>query len=103
MVSHLFSARSLGDFEQNIHQNLRELTNQWDRLSATVPDSYVKMDLLYWFNYLALDIIGDLVFSTPFGMLSEGSDIAEIRRTPTSTPVYAPVIQVLSLRGDALG
>ena len=103
MVSHLFSPQSLGNFEQNIHQNLRELTNQWDRLSDTVPDGNVRIDLLYWFNYLALDIIADLVFATPFGMLSEGSDIAEIRRTPASTPVYAPVIQVLSLRGDALG
>ncbi len=44
--------------------NLRELIKQWDRISATAVESgqqYAEIDALHWFNYLAFDIIGDLV------------------------------------------
>lgn len=37
------------------------------------------MDALHWFNYLAFDVIGDLAFGAPFGMLKEGRDVAEVR------------------------
>ncbi|KAI4160356.1 MAG: hypothetical protein LQ342_005767 [Letrouitia transgressa] len=70
------------------------------------------MDCLHWFNYLAFDIIGDLVslktkryeeeraFGSPFGMLSRGRDIAEVRLTPDSPPTYATAIEVLNRRGE---
>lgn len=44
--------------------NLRELIKQWDRISAIALDNgqqYAEIDSLHWFNYLAFDIIGDLV------------------------------------------
>ena len=44
--------------------NLQKLVEQWDRLSSTATASgqkYASMDCLHWFNYLAFDIIGDLV------------------------------------------
>lgn len=40
------------------------LVRQWDRISDTATKSglkYADMDCLHWFNYLAFDIIGDLV------------------------------------------
>ena len=40
------------------------LVKQWDRMSDTATKSgqrYADMDCLHWFNYLAFDIIGDLV------------------------------------------
>ncbi|QIW97055.1 hypothetical protein AMS68_002573 [Peltaster fructicola] len=99
-VSHTFSAKSVGQFEQYIHHNLEELTRQWDRLSKQADGGYYKMDSLNWFNYVAFDIIGDLAFGQPFGMLEKGQDIAEVQLTPDSPPTYAPAIEVLNRRGE---
>lgn len=63
-VSHTFSAKSISLFEQYISNNLHQLVNQWDRISDEATRSgkdYAEMDCLHWFNYLAFDIIGDLV------------------------------------------
>ena len=63
-VSHTFSAKSVGQFEQYIAANLQMLLQQWDRMSDTATKAglaYADMDCLHWFNYLAFDIIGDLV------------------------------------------
>ena len=63
-VSHTFSTKSIGQFEQYMARNLKELVKQWDRLSDTATRSgqqYADMDCLHWFNYIAFDIIGDLV------------------------------------------
>lgn len=63
-VSHTFSQKSIGQFEQYMTYNLQELVKQWDRLSDTAISSaqpWAEMDCLHWFNYLAFDIIGDLV------------------------------------------
>lgn len=99
-MSHTFSAKSIGQFEQYIHANLEQLTIQWDRLSKEAGGGYYKMDALNWFNYVAFDVIGDLAFGQPFGMLERGQDIAEVRMTPNSKPTTAPAIQVLNRRGE---
>ena len=47
-----------------MHHNLEELVKQWDRLCSTAVGAgqkYADIDSLHWFNYLAFDIIGDLV------------------------------------------
>lgn len=36
-------------------------------------------------------------------MLPKGKDIAEVRKTPSSPPTYAPAIQVLNRRGEVSG
>ena len=62
-VSHTFSAKSIGQFEQYMHANLVEFVNQWDKLAQGKDSSgYAHIDSLHWFNYLAFDIIGDLAF-----------------------------------------
>jgi benzoate 4-monooxygenase len=74
---------------------------QWDSISTHATfDGYSRIDCLPWFNYLAFDIIGDLAFGAPFGMLDKGKDIAQVRLTPDSPPTYAPAIQVLNRRGE---
>ena len=63
-VSHTFSAKSIGQFEQYITSNLQKLVEQWNHISDTARESgqrYADIDGLHWFNYLAFDIIGDLV------------------------------------------
>jgi benzoate 4-monooxygenase len=90
-------------FEQYIHHNLEELRTQWDKRAESAKGDYYEMDALNWFNYLAFDVIGDLAFGAPFGMLKEGRDFAEVRMTPDSKPTFAPAIEVLNRRGELSG
>jgi benzoate 4-monooxygenase len=106
IVSHTFSAKSIGQFEQYIHANLELFYSKWSRLSKEASGSatgYASIDALNWFNYLAFDIIGDLAFGAPFGMLEAERDFAEIRKSPDSPPTSAPAIQVLNRRGEVSG
>ncbi len=38
----------------------------------------VWFDCLPWYNYLAFDIIGDLAFGSPFGMIKAAKDAAPV-------------------------
>ncbi|KAJ4325152.1 hypothetical protein N0V94_000866 [Neodidymelliopsis sp. IMI 364377] len=102
-VSHTFSAKSVLQFEQYIHHNLEELQKQWDQRAASQKGGWYQMDALHWFNYLAFDVIGDLAFGAPFGMLEKGRDFAEVRKTPDAEPTFAPAIEVLNRRGEVSG
>ncbi|KAI1844883.1 hypothetical protein JX265_009471 [Neoarthrinium moseri] len=101
IVSHTFAPKSVVEFEPYVRQNLELFVKQWDSLSSTpLPDGYAHLDCLSWFNYLAFDTIADLAFGKPFGMLASGADIAEIKASPTSPPIYAPACEILNRRGE---
>ena len=72
-------------------------------MAKNAHGQYAELDALHWFNYLAFDIIGDLAFGAPFGMLEKGKDIAEVRKSPGAPPSYAPAIEVLNRRGEVSG
>lgn len=102
VVSHTFSAKSVLQFEPYIHENLALFVKQWDGLikKSGRSDRTAHLDCLTWFNFLAFDMIGDLAFGAPFGMLEAGADVAEIRSRPDEPPTYAPAIQILNRRGE---
>ena len=102
-ISHTFSAKSVGQFEAYMHQNLEVFVRQWDALSSKAHGQYSVIDCLNWFNYLAFDIIGDLAFGAPFGMLEQGKDITAIRMTPDADVTYAAAVEVLNRRGEVSG
>ncbi|KAH8593712.1 cytochrome P450 [Bisporella sp. PMI_857] len=102
-ISHTFSAKSIGQFETYMNQNLELFVRQWDTLSDNSHGQFAKLDCLHWFNYLAFDIIGDLAFGQPFGMLEKGKDITEIQLTPNAPISYAPAVEVLNRRGEVSG
>jgi benzoate 4-monooxygenase len=103
-ISHTFSSKSISQFEEYMHNNLDAFVKQWDRISSTAPNNgYAEIDSLHWFNYLAFDIIGDLAFGQPFGMIEKGKDIAEIQLTPGGPITYAPAVEVLNRRGEVSG
>jgi len=102
-VSHTFSTKSISQFEVYMHHNLEMLCTRWDEMSDLAHGKYAKMDSLHWFNYTAFDIIGDLAFGAPFGMLENGKDIAEVVLEPGAKPTYAPAIEVLNRRGEVSG
>lgn len=108
IVSHVFSAKSIVQFEQYIHANLELFLQKWTKLAREAKQNpksggYASLDALNWFNYLAFDIIGDLAFGSPFGMLEREKDFAEIRESPDAPPKSAPAIQVLNRRGEVSG
>lgn len=76
------------------------LTKQWDARSKEADGGYYKFDALHWFNYVAFDVIGDLAFGAPFGMLEKAADVAEVQLTPNAPPTTAPAIEVLNRRGE---
>ncbi|KAJ4327134.1 hypothetical protein N0V84_002396 [Fusarium piperis] len=106
LISHTFSTKSISQFEPYIHSNLELFVKQLDNLIASGPTKDKQgrqealIDCLPWFNYLAFDVIGDLAFGAPFGMLANGADIAEVRATPESPPIYASAIEILNRRGE---
>jgi benzoate 4-monooxygenase len=102
-ISHTFSTKSIGQFETYMHANLSLFVQQWDKMSDNAHGGFAKIDALHWFNYLAFDIIGDLAFGQPFGMLEKGADMAEIQKTPDSPITYAPAVEVLNRRGEVSG
>lgn len=64
MVSHTFSAKSIAQFEPYAKYNLEQLVEQWNAISDSATKArkeFAEIDCLQWFNYLAFDIIGDLV------------------------------------------
>lgn len=76
---------------------------RWRKISIeqrSTGKDFASIDALSWFNYLAFDIIGDLAFGAPFGMLEKGKDVAEVKKLDDDTPKYAPAIQVLNRRGE---
>ncbi|KAL4920757.1 cytochrome P450-domain-containing protein [Aspergillus aurantiobrunneus] len=102
-VSHTFSAKSIGQFEQYIHGNIENLVTQLSRVSdlqRNPKNGYATVDALNWFNFVAFDIIGDLAFGAPFGMLDKGQDIAEMRKAPDAPPSYVRAVEVLNRRGE---
>src|SRR3981189_3160288 len=56
MVSHTFSTKSIGQFEQYIHANIELFVKQWNGLCDRQTDpktGFASIDALNWFNYLA--------------------------------------------------
>ncbi|KAM5352762.1 hypothetical protein ACJ41O_005484 [Fusarium nematophilum] len=105
LISHTFSAKSISQFEPYIHSNLELFVKQLDKLIINGQKRKdgrreALIDCLPWFNYLAFDVIGDLAFGAPFGMLANGADVAEVRATPDSEPIYASAIEILNRRGE---
>ncbi|EEB89163.1 hypothetical protein MPER_12772 [Moniliophthora perniciosa FA553] len=93
IVSHVFSQKSVIEFEPHVRLYVGQLLDQWERLynKAVKGESGTEREggwiekngrlwlhCLPWCNYLAFDIIGDLAFGAPFGMLTECKDSAPV-------------------------
>ncbi|KAF7315985.1 Cytochrome P450 [Mycena indigotica] len=85
LLSQPFSYQSIRGFESFMRESLGRFVLRVDRIcagdqfgDAVRPNSV--MDVLLWFNYLAFDIISDLAFGEPLGMVDKGSDILPAER-----------------------
>ncbi|KAL5522616.1 hypothetical protein ACEPAG_8633 [Sanghuangporus baumii] len=90
-VAHVFSPKNVLEFEPYIRSHVAELLEQWDKLceggrkgiSGTdgTGDWHgrhgrVWFNCMPWFNFWAFDVIGDLAFGFPFGMIRNAKDAA---------------------------
>ncbi|KAF9520850.1 hypothetical protein BS47DRAFT_1357238 [Hydnum rufescens UP504] len=107
IVSSIFSQKNVLGFEPHIRAAVALLFKKWDdfydtaviRKEVTHEGCFQGRDCR--FNYLAFDIIGDLAFGTPFGMLEAGRDAAPVLapgETPDKTR-HLPAIEILNDRG----
>ncbi|KAL1943852.1 hypothetical protein VTO73DRAFT_3670 [Trametes versicolor] len=126
IVSHIFSQKNVLEFEPHVRVHLIQLFKQWDPLCAGGArdeagdegeggwrgrDGRVWYDCLPWYNYLAFDIIGDLAFGAPFGMLTSCKDSAPVAVSQDDAMAtygkdaaykveHFPAVQVLNDRGE---
>lgn len=85
IIAHAFSPKSVGEFEPHMYSNIERWVKQLDGIASSCTRSatgFVKYNAMPWFSYLAFDIIGDLAFGAPFGMVNKGKDETEVQLVP---------------------
>jgi benzoate 4-monooxygenase len=86
--------------------NISRWVTQLDRIaspsspSQQSPTGFVTYNAMPWFSYIAFDIIGDLAFGSPFGLVMKGKDETEVQLVAGGPISYAPAIEVLNRRGE---
>ncbi|KAK0202481.1 cytochrome P450 monooxygenase [Desarmillaria ectypa] len=96
IISHTFSQKSVLEFEPHVRRYVGQLLGQWEKLydkalkgmsgeegeGWTGRDGRLWLDCFPWANYLTFDIIGDLAFGAPFGMIMAAKDSALVAQDP---------------------
>ncbi|KZT64511.1 cytochrome P450 [Daedalea quercina L-15889] len=127
VVAHVFSQKSVLEFEPYTRVHVSALFTQWDRLCELGAKGLegkegegwrgeggrLWMDCLPWFNYLAFDIIGDLAFGAPFGMLEACADTAPVAISQEAAMAsygssekgmpeitHCPAVKIINERGE---
>ncbi|KAJ7612112.1 benzoate para-hydroxylase [Roridomyces roridus] len=76
IVSQAFSYRALEQFSPFIQANVGVFVG---RLDAMCGDE-VPVNLVTWLNYLTFDVLSDLAFGEPLGMLASGTSIVSVEQ-----------------------
>ncbi|KAG6889134.1 hypothetical protein C0995_003494 [Termitomyces sp. Mi166 len=128
IVAHIFSQKSVFEFEPHIRAHVTSLINQWDRLFDSAVkggrgtegegwegrDGRLYVDCLLWMNYIAFDIVGDLAFGAPFGMIEAAKDVAKVPKNQSEDQAMStygketrpediaevPAVKILNGRGE---
>lgn len=101
IMAHAFSPKSVGEFEPYMKSNVERWVAQLDR-KTTYPtrNGFAEYDAMPWFSFLAFDIIGDLCFGAPFGMVEKGRDEVEVQLGVGAEITITPAVEVLNRRGE---
>ncbi|CAI6100942.1 unnamed protein product [Clonostachys chloroleuca] len=102
IVAHTFAPKSVRQMEPCFAQNLKFLIEKWDDIAkdGAKTDGYADLDCRRWINFFAFDVIGDIIFGSPFGMLQAGADLAESRTTREGPSTLLPAVKHLSHRSE---
>ncbi|KAF2170959.1 hypothetical protein M409DRAFT_51199 [Zasmidium cellare ATCC 36951] len=102
IIAHAFSPGAVHAFETHMADNLRRWIRQLDRIASypTKSNGFAQINMMPWCTYIAFDIIGDLAFGAPFGMVDKGRDECEAQLEPHGPIVLAPGAETLNRRGE---
>ncbi|KAF8336835.1 cytochrome P450 [Cantharellus anzutake] len=113
MIAPVFSQTSIVDFQPYLQTIIASMLQKWDSLCDKAPqkseeivqevykkDGRAWLNCADWYNFLTFDIIGDLAFGSPFGMIEAGCDRAPYIDVNDSTRKvqYLPAIKILDER-----
>lgn len=89
IIAHAFSPGAVSSFEIHMADNLHRWVKQLDQIASHPSrDGYAKVNIMPWCTYIAFDIIGDLAFGAPFGMVEKGRDECEAQLIEGGPVVY---------------
>ncbi|KAJ7753400.1 benzoate para-hydroxylase [Mycena maculata] len=77
IVSQAFSYRALEQFTPFIHNNIVNFVGQLDSMC----DTGRSIDILKWLHFLTFDVLADLAFGEPLGMLASGTSLVSVQRS----------------------
>ncbi|KAF8888565.1 cytochrome P450 monooxygenase [Infundibulicybe gibba] len=119
IVSHIFSQKSVVEFEPQIRlyvsillqHGIGSVILRLKECGWRGEGGRLWLDCLPWANYLAFDIVGDLAFGAPFGMLENARDSAVVPKDPKAVmDSYGtnaagevkeiPAVRILNGRGE---
>ena len=100
LLSQPFSYQSIRGFEGFMRESLGRFVQRLDRVcvgerfgDAVRPGCVI--DALLWFNYLAFDIISDLAFGEPLGMVNKASPVRSFYALSDTFPLCRAPISCL--------
>ncbi|KAI1158429.1 cytochrome p450 benzoate 4-monooxygenase [Nemania serpens] len=100
IIAHAFSPGAVHDFEPHMSANLKRWVAKLDSIAANPEtDGYARVNIMPWCTFIAFDIIGDLAFGAPFGMVQRGRDECESTR-PGEPATYVSGAETLNRRGQ---
>jgi benzoate 4-monooxygenase len=100
IIAYAFSPSAVQDFEPHMSANLERWVSELDKISSRpAVDGYSRMNMMPWCTFLAFDIIGDLAFGSPFGMVVRGRDECESTR-PGHPTTFVSGAETLNRRGE---
>lgn len=100
IIAHAFSPSAVQDFEPHMAANLRRWVGRLDQIASHPAESgFARMNMMPWCTFLAFDIIGDLAFGAPFGMVDRGRDECEAM-IPGKGVTYVAGAETLNRRGE---
>ncbi|KAL1303762.1 hypothetical protein AAFC00_007102 [Neodothiora populina] len=102
IIAHAFSPGAVVAFESHMTDNLRRWIRQLDRIASTPTreGGYAEFNIMPWCTFIAFDIIGDLAFGAPFGMVEKGRDECEAQFVKDGPIILAPGAETLNRRGE---
>lgn len=105
LTSHAFSVKSLYAVAPLVHARVADFALRVDEMCAAAARARARaggesggerkwLNTMQWFNYLTFDIIADLTFGEPLGMVEKGSDRMQMA-LPDGTMYDEEIIELI--------
>ena len=91
-VNPYFTTAASADYESSIDKTIEHFLDQIDARFAGKGLEGV-FDLADWFLYFAMDVIGELTYSSRFGFVESGGDIRDILKDMFDFADYGAIVR----------